>query len=159
MHVLHVNMGSPVLNHPPITVEEIEKRNLQSRLQKTLSKNLVLSSHAWLFWPIKTHHNRGTNTHLNSDLSRKLRDVIHKSHHDRLKWETSEKGEPNQKPIMTRGLQARWNHLLQGKKCSSSHDLQTKKSQPWMYGEVVQQPTSRSCLVKTAMGPVRRNHA
>ena len=35
----------------------------------------------------------------------------------------------------------------------------TNKSQPWMYGEVVEQPTSRSCLVKTAMGPVRRNHA
>ena len=27
-----------------------------------------------------------------------------------------------------------------------------------MYGEVVEQATSRSCLVKTAMGPVRRNH-
>ena len=35
----------------------------------------------------------------------------------------------------------------------------TKKSQPWMYWKVVEQPTSRSCLVKTAMGPVRRNHA
>ena len=34
----------------------------------------------------------------------------------------------------------------------------TNKSQPWMYGEVVEQPTSRSCLVKTAMGPVRQNH-
>ena len=32
------------------------------------------------------------------------------------------------------------------------------KSQPWMYREVVEQPTSGSCLVKTAMGPVRRNH-
>ena len=35
----------------------------------------------------------------------------------------------------------------------------TKKSQPWMYEEVVEQPTSRSCLVKTTMGPVRRTHA
>ena len=35
----------------------------------------------------------------------------------------------------------------------------TKKFQPWVYGEVVEQPTSRSCLVKTAMGPIRRNHA
>ena len=35
----------------------------------------------------------------------------------------------------------------------------TNKSQPWMYGEVVEQPTTRSCLVKTAMGPVRRNYA
>ena len=34
----------------------------------------------------------------------------------------------------------------------------TNKSQPWMYGEVVEQATSRSCLVKTAMGPVWRNH-
>ena len=32
------------------------------------------------------------------------------------------------------------------------------RSQPWIYGEVVEQPTSRSCLVKTAMGSVRRNH-
>ena len=35
----------------------------------------------------------------------------------------------------------------------------TSKSQPWMYGEIVEQPTSRSCLVKTAIGPVRQNHA
>ena len=35
----------------------------------------------------------------------------------------------------------------------------TNKSQPWMYGEVVEQPTSRSCLVNTAMGPVRRTYA
>jgi len=35
----------------------------------------------------------------------------------------------------------------------------TNKSQPWMYGEVVEQPTSRSCLVKTAKRPIRRNHA
>ena len=29
-HVLHVNMDSTVSNHPPITVKEMEKRNLQS---------------------------------------------------------------------------------------------------------------------------------
>ena len=29
------------------------------------------------------------------------------------------------------------------------------KSQPWMYGEVVEQPTSRSCLVKTANAQIR----
>ncbi|PFX22499.1 Receptor-type tyrosine-protein phosphatase F [Stylophora pistillata] len=35
----------------------------------------------------------------------------------------------------------------------------TNKSQPWIYGEVIEQPTSRSCVVKTAMGPIRRSHA
>ena len=35
----------------------------------------------------------------------------------------------------------------------------TNKSQPWIYGEVLEQPTSRSCVIKTALGPVRRNHA
>ena len=34
----------------------------------------------------------------------------------------------------------------------------TNKSQPWIYGKVVEQPTSRCCVVKTAMGPDRRNH-
>ena len=33
----------------------------------------------------------------------------------------------------------------------------TNKSQPWIYGKVVEQPTSRCCVVKTAMGPNRRN--
>lgn len=35
----------------------------------------------------------------------------------------------------------------------------TNKSQPWIYGEVIEQPTLRSCVIKTAMGPIRRNHA
>ena len=35
----------------------------------------------------------------------------------------------------------------------------TKKHQPWIYGEVIGRPAPRSCLVSTAMGPVRRNHA
>jgi len=34
----------------------------------------------------------------------------------------------------------------------------TKKSQPWIYGEVVEQPIPRSFVGKTAMGQVRRNH-
>ena len=33
-HVLHVKMDSQVLNQPPITVEEMEKQNLRSRLRK-----------------------------------------------------------------------------------------------------------------------------
>ena len=35
----------------------------------------------------------------------------------------------------------------------------TNKSQPWIYGEVLERPTLRSCVIKTAMGPVQRNHA
>ena len=35
----------------------------------------------------------------------------------------------------------------------------TKKHQPWIYGEVIVRPAPRSCLVSTAMGPVRREHA
>ena len=35
----------------------------------------------------------------------------------------------------------------------------TKKHQPWIYGEVIGRPAPRSCLVRTAMGTVRRNHA
>ena len=35
----------------------------------------------------------------------------------------------------------------------------TKKHQPWIYGEVIGRPAPRSCLVSTAMRPVRRNHA
>ena len=35
----------------------------------------------------------------------------------------------------------------------------TKKHQPWIYGKVIGRPAPRSCLVSTAMGPVRRNHA
>lgn len=35
----------------------------------------------------------------------------------------------------------------------------TNKHQPWIYGEVIGRPAPRSCLVSTAMGPVRRNHA
>ena len=35
----------------------------------------------------------------------------------------------------------------------------TKTHQPWIYGEVIVRPAPRSCLVSTAMGPVRRNHA
>ena len=35
----------------------------------------------------------------------------------------------------------------------------TKKHHPWIYGEVIGKPAPRSCLVNTAMGPVRRNHA
>ena len=31
-------------------------------------------------------------------------------------------------------------------------------SQQWIHGEVVEKPTPRSCVVKTAMGPVRHNH-
>ena len=34
----------------------------------------------------------------------------------------------------------------------------TNRCQPWIHGEVVEKPTPRSCMVKTAMGPVRRNH-
>jgi len=34
----------------------------------------------------------------------------------------------------------------------------TNWSQPWIPGEVVEKPTPRSCVVKTAMEPVRRNH-
>ena len=35
----------------------------------------------------------------------------------------------------------------------------TNKSQPWIYGEVLERPTSRCCMIKTAMGCVRGNHA
>ena len=35
----------------------------------------------------------------------------------------------------------------------------TNKHQRWIYGEVIGRPAPRSCLVSTAMGPVRRNHA
>ena len=34
----------------------------------------------------------------------------------------------------------------------------TKKHQLWIYGEVIGRTAPRSCLVSTAMGPVRRNH-
>ena len=34
----------------------------------------------------------------------------------------------------------------------------TNRSQPWIHGKVVEEPTPRSCVVKTAMGPVRRNY-
>ena len=34
----------------------------------------------------------------------------------------------------------------------------TNRYQPWIHGEVVEKPTPRSCVVKTAMGPVRRNN-
>ena len=34
----------------------------------------------------------------------------------------------------------------------------TNKTQRWIYGEVVEQPTPRSCVGKTTMGQVRRNH-
>ena len=34
----------------------------------------------------------------------------------------------------------------------------TNRSQPWIHGEVVERPTPRSYVVKTAVGPVRRNH-
>ena len=32
------------------------------------------------------------------------------------------------------------------------------RSQPWIYGKVVEKPTPRFCAVKTGMGPVRYNH-
>ena len=35
----------------------------------------------------------------------------------------------------------------------------TNKSQPWIYGEVLERPTSRSCVINTAMGSVRQTHA
>ena len=35
----------------------------------------------------------------------------------------------------------------------------TNKSQSWIYQEVLERPTSRSCVIKTAMGSVQRNHA
>ena len=35
----------------------------------------------------------------------------------------------------------------------------TNKHQPWIYGEVIERPAPRSCLVSTTMGPVCRNHA
>ena len=35
----------------------------------------------------------------------------------------------------------------------------TNKQQPWIYGEVIGRPAPMSCIVSTAMGPVRRNHA
>ena len=34
----------------------------------------------------------------------------------------------------------------------------TKKHQPWIYGEVIGRTAPRSCLVSTAMGPVRRKN-
>ena len=34
----------------------------------------------------------------------------------------------------------------------------TNRYQPWIHGEVVEKPTPRSCVVKTAIGPVRHNH-
>ena len=34
----------------------------------------------------------------------------------------------------------------------------TNRCQPWIHGEVVEKPTPRSCVVKTAMGLVRHNH-
>ena len=34
----------------------------------------------------------------------------------------------------------------------------TNRSQQWIHGEVAEKPTPRSCVVKTAMGLVRRNH-
>ena len=64
---LHVNMDSQVLNHPPITVEEMEKRNLQSRLRKIFSRSLALRTRTWLFWPIETPHIMGTNIHQHRD--------------------------------------------------------------------------------------------
>ena len=35
----------------------------------------------------------------------------------------------------------------------------TNKHQPWIYGEVIGKPAPSSCIVSTAVGPVRRNHA
>ena len=35
----------------------------------------------------------------------------------------------------------------------------TNKSQPRTYGQVLEHPTSRFCVIKTALGPVRRNHS
>ena len=34
----------------------------------------------------------------------------------------------------------------------------TDRSRPWIHREVVEKPKPRSCIVKTAIGPVRRNH-
>ena len=34
----------------------------------------------------------------------------------------------------------------------------TNRCQPWIHGEVAEKPTPRSCVVKTAMGLVHRNH-
>lgn len=34
----------------------------------------------------------------------------------------------------------------------------TNRYQPWIHGEVVEKPTPRSRVVKTAIGPVRHNH-
>ena len=34
----------------------------------------------------------------------------------------------------------------------------TNRSQPWIHGEVVEKPTQRSCVVKTTIGSVRRDH-
>ena len=34
----------------------------------------------------------------------------------------------------------------------------TNRCQPWIHGEVVEKPTPRSCVVKTAMGLVCHNH-
>ena len=34
----------------------------------------------------------------------------------------------------------------------------TNSYQPWIHGEVVEKPTPRSCVVKTAIGPVHHNH-
>ena len=34
----------------------------------------------------------------------------------------------------------------------------TNRSQPWIHGEVEEKPAPRSCVVETAMGPVRRNY-
>ena len=88
-----VNMYSPVSNHPPITVKQMEKRNLQSRLRKIYSRNLALRTLTLLFWPIETRHNRDTNTHQHSDSclvnsetssQQQQASFSHKPHHDRL---------------------------------------------------------------------------
>ena len=159
-----VDHYSDYFEFDPLRNTPMEKRNLQSRLRKIFSRNLALRTLTWLIWPIETRYNRDTNTHQHSDscllnpemsFQQQWASFYRKPH--QIVMRNIEERRARSKAHYDKRASGQLKPFTPGEKVFVK-PRPTNKSQPWMHGEVVEQPTSRSCLVKTAVGPVRRNH-